>query len=59
MFSQGPGAIRSTLPCMRRALQAFMLVWLTGCWDDRTRPRTPEECKVTTDPEACRKAYQR
>jgi hypothetical protein len=32
-----------------------------GCWcfDDRPPPRAPEECKVTTDPEACRRHYER
>jgi len=31
---------------------------LAACWNNQP-PQTPEECKVTTDPEACRKAYRR
>lgn len=33
-------------------------VALSACWD-HSPPQTPEACKVTTDPEACRRSFSR
>ena len=48
---------------MSRSLLGWILVFalastFTGCWCEEHPARSPEECKVTTDPEACRKATE-
>ncbi|MFO0676554.1 MAG: hypothetical protein U0169_08475 [Polyangiaceae bacterium] len=41
-------------------LACLVLAGALGCSAfDRSRPQTPEECKVTTNPEACRRAFGR
>jgi hypothetical protein len=47
---------------MRPVLLALFVTSLAACWEETPRPSAPaepEECKVTTNPEACRKQFER
>jgi hypothetical protein len=42
---------------MRTIVFVMTCMMLAACWRDPP-PTAPEECKITTDPEACRKYYE-